>query len=489
MDFQDFVERMASLTCVVSVEKLEDGKYGKVRIVTGNKAYIDSIEHPMENMRMLTDKFTPNSEYTNYFTRDLNFEDACYRAAVLKKCVHAYAHPDRYDIWFNMTFMPLCPDDGNICYCTYTMEVDFEPNAERLSNVDSSVASSVLDTCIKLRGATDFVATMRDVIVDIRKLCKAESCYILLVDKVMQTCSVLCEDNEADDTRKSMKDVVDNGFYDVVSTWEDTISGSNCLVVKNESGMEVIRERNPVWYESLVASNVNTMILFPLKSGTRLLGYIHVIGFDAEDAGRIKETLEVTTFILGSEIANHLLVDQLKILSSRDILTGVLNRNEMNNYVERLSRERELGGNSTGVVFADLNGLKNVNDNEGHVAGDRLLKDAADSLREVFSDAYIFRAGGDEFTVIVNNVNEEELGLMVQKLRKVSKNYDKVSFAVGFCCVDKTTDIRMALRLADERMYEDKRIYYENHPEKRRSAYRDDYHYDCNSSGKKRDHK
>ena len=135
MNFQSFVDSIPTAACVVSVEKLESGRYGKVRIVSGNRPYLDTIERPAENLAMLTKKFIPNSEYTTYMTRDLNFEDACFNAAVNKKCLHAYAHPARYDVWFNMSFLPLFPDDGNICYCMYIMEINFKPDAKRLSNI------------------------------------------------------------------------------------------------------------------------------------------------------------------------------------------------------------------------------------------------------------------------------------------------------------------------------------------------------------------
>ena len=129
MDFQNYVNGFGAMTCVVSVEKLSGGGYGKIRIVTGNQAYLDSIENPAPGTELLTTKFVPNSEYTDYLTRDLNFEDYCYRAAVEKKCLHSYAHPERIDVWFNMTFLPVAHEDGNLCYCTYTMEINFEPSA------------------------------------------------------------------------------------------------------------------------------------------------------------------------------------------------------------------------------------------------------------------------------------------------------------------------------------------------------------------------
>ncbi|MBQ3889796.1 MAG: GGDEF domain-containing protein, partial [Lachnospiraceae bacterium] len=213
----------------------------------------------------------------------------------------------------------------------------------------------------------------------------------------------------------------------------------------------------------------------PLKARGEILGYIWACNFEAERAIRIKETLEITSFILASEIGNYLLLDRLKILSSMDLLTGVLNRNEMNNVVSELCAGTRAKGKSAGVVFADLNGLKTVNDEEGHQAGDDLLKRAACTLRTVFSDDEIFRAGGDEFSIIVTDISEEELAKKAEMIKTNSKDFEGVSFAVGYSQVQKAKDIRKALRKADENMYEDKRLFYEAHPEKRRGAHKDDF--------------
>lgn len=469
MDFQKLVDSMAAMTCVVSVEKREGGGYGDIRIVTGNRAYIDSIEHPMGDVVMLTTKFVPNSLYTNYLTKDLNFEDSCYRAAVEGKCLHAYAHPDRFDVWFNMTFLPLAAEEGNLRFCTYTMEINLNADSSRLSQISGNLASTVLEACIELRGTTDFKAAMNNVIKDVRKLCSAERCCILLLNREEKACTVLCEDLDAASSLTPMRELVDDSFYPTACSWESTISGSNCLIAKNEQDMEVVRERNPEWYQSLKNNRVSSIILFPLKFGTRLLGYIWATNFDAEKAPTIKEALELTTFILGSEISNHLLMDRLKVLSSRDMLTGVLNRNEMNNDVSRLM---DACGKPVGIVFADLNGLKTVNDRDGHDAGDQLLRDAVCALREVFHDEEIYRAGGDEFTMILLGATEEELARKAEQLRLAEKHYNKVSFAIGWHAEQSASSIQEALRIADQRMYEDKRKYYMDHPSVRGERYR-----------------
>ena len=468
MDLQSYVDGMGAMTCVVSVEDLGDGKYGKIRIVAGNEAYIDSIEKPAPGAELLVQKFEPNSEYTNYLTRDLNFEAACYRAAVERKCLHSYARPDRMEgIWFNMIFLPVNYEEGNLRYCTYTMEINFTPDSENLSSTAGETAAKVLETCIKLRSAKDFKETMNEVIEDIREICSAQSCVILLTDSYERKCSILCQSLLPDSGLRRMDDVLLDGFYEMTETWDDLIAGSNCIIVKNDQDFEVVKERNPAWYESITSENVKSIVLFPLKFRGDLLGYIWACNFAPEDAQKIKQTLETTTLIIGSEISNYLLVDRLKVLSSKDMLTGVMNRNEMNNYVDKLSEEEE-SENSVGVVFADLNGLKRMNDDYGHNAGDKLLKDAAKALEEVFKTEEIFRAGGDEFSIIIIGISEEELIRKVEEVREVSKKYDSVNFALGECYYADKRNVRLALKKADERMYEDKQKYYDKHPELKR---------------------
>ncbi len=466
MDFQKIVDGMSAKTCVISVETFPDGRYGNFRIVTGNRAYIDSLEHPVSGMEIFKTTFIPGSDYTDYLERDLNFEDFCYRAAVGKKCLHSYAKPDRMAMWFNMLFIPLSEVNDNTHYCLYMMETNEEADAREMSQISADTATSVLETCIRLRGTTDFKATMQDIIKDIRELCEAEHCCILEMEELERSCSVLVESFSENSPLLPMETYLNEEFYDIAESWSSTIAGSNCLIAKNEQDMEVVKERNPVWYESLTSAGASNIVLFPLKSRNQLLGYIWALNFNPERAGVIKETLEVTSFIIGSELGNHILLDRLRMLGSKDLLTGVMNRNEMNNYVDGLSHADEEEKTSVGVIFADLNGLKAINDLEGHNAGDILLKRAANILREFFDEEKIFRAGGDEFSVIVTDTTEEELDQKIEQIRNTCGVYDNVVFALGRAVEDDCRNVRMALRRADEDMYEDKHRFYKSNPDR-----------------------
>ena len=151
-----------------------------------------------------------------------------------------------------------------------------------------------------------------------------------------------------------------------------------------------------------------------------------------------------------------------------DMLTGVMNRNEMNNLVDEMTRESENVVKNVGVIFADLNGLKFVNDDYGHESGDTLLKDAAKVLSQVFPKDCIFRAGGDEFTVIIKGITREDLDQKISILRKNAEDYPHLSFAIGSHVEEDGRKIKQALKAADQNMYADKRKFYDEHPNRTR---------------------
>ena len=181
----------------------------------------------------------------------------------------------------------------------------------------------------------------------------------------------------------------------------------------------------------------------------------------------VKETLELVSFFLTAEVANHFFLERLEYLSNVDMLTGVYNRNCMNINVDELSLKLEFNPKPFTVAFCDLNGLKTINDNGGHDKGDKLLVYAADVLKEVFKDDKIFRAGGDEFTIISFSP-KFEFEEKIKFLREKACDPDWLYFAIGYYHDEDSGNLRLAMRYADEAMYKDKDKFYEMYPDKRR---------------------
>ena len=451
-DFRALCNGIHHTACVVSVEKLSNGP-GEIRIVDGNDAYRASFA----GEGYVSHDFVPNSIYTNYLVRNLNFEDYCYRSAVKKELLHSYAYPEYFKAWMHMLFIPLAYETEKLSYCLYIMEMSSEFNAELLASPRSDIYSKVLNTTIQLSNTGDFLTAVNNVTREIRKLCDAFFCCVLLIDETKEEMTVLGEDREPKDYPKSMADFMNKEFYNIVKTWDSVIdSNGDCLIVNDQRGMDYIKEKSPTWYQSIIENDVRSLVLFKIKSGNDRLGYMWVSNFKADDTPKIKEALEITTFVLGSQIANYLMLKQLTKLSSIDPLTGLYNRNKFNQHISEISESPDA---PTALIFLDINGLKKVNDQEGHLAGDDLIKRASNALITALGYEYIFRVGGDEFVVIYRNIDRDQIKDNISKIHKKAEE-NNVSFAIGYALTNKSKDIEKILKEADVNMYNDKRKFY-----------------------------
>ena len=452
VNFKQLCNCFKQTTCVVSIERKPNG-YGEIRIVDGNDAYTNSFK----GEGYIKHEFVPNSIYTDYLEKNLNFEEYVYRSAVKKELLHSYAYPEYFHTWMHMLFIPIEQETDKLSYCLYIMEMNNVFNPELLSTPSNDIYSKVLNTTLHLSNTADFKASLKNVTREIRKICNALFCCILLIDEQKKELKVLAEDRDLNSDKMAMKHYMDDSFYELVRSWDGVIaSNGNCVIVKDRSGMEYIKERNRPWYDSLVKNNVNSLVLFALKSGKDRIGYMWVSDFKSDDTPKIKEAMEITTFVLGSQIGNYLLVDKLTKLSSIDFLTGLYNRNRLNSYMNEIAESHDT---PTGLIFLDINGLKKVNDRDGHVAGDNLIRRAANTLIGVFPENDIFRVGGDEFVTILRDITEENIKEYIEKLHKRARKND-VSFAVGYAMTNNSKDIERILREADANMYEDKRKFY-----------------------------
>ena len=97
----------------------------------------------------------------------------------------------------------------------------------------------------------------------------------------------------------------------------------------------------------------------------------------------------------------------------------------------------------------------------GHLKGDALIKRAAHTLKSVFDTIPIFRSGGDEFIIILDDISEEEIIHYIERIKEESMKND-ISFAVGYSLKKSRKDVLKALKDADENMYIDKREYYKS---------------------------
>lgn len=143
----------------------------------------------------------------------------------------------------------------------------------------------------------------------------------------------------------------------------------------------------------------------------------------------------------------------------QDALTGFRNRKAYYKDIAMIEQNKEVSLRPVGVIFADVNGLKQVNDGLGHGAGDELISSVAKIIAAVFPEARKYRFGGDEFVILDFDIDKE---IFNEKIERLVKSWnDEYSASIGSVWLEHAKDFEKNVAVADERMYKDKSRYYE----------------------------
>ena len=152
-------------------------------------------------------------------------------------------------------------------------------------------------------------------------------------------------------------------------------------------------------------------------------------------------------------------------LAYRDLLTGVKNKTAYLEMVQNMEELTRLRRPQYAVVVFDMNDLKIVNDTMGHDFGDIYIINASKIICKVFKRSPVFRIGGDEFVVILENADYTRYAELLEQFEKEIDSYNenpintmKISVARGIAVYDEETDITYndVFKRADNAMYHNK---------------------------------
>ena len=250
------------------------------------------------------------------------------------------------------------------------------------------------------------------------------------------------------------KDNLQNVPPEVCGGWYRAFADDKCVVIDDT---EDVRTKNPLQYEMLKQQDISSITVVPLYEDGRVIGFYGVDNPPAESLHYISNMLQIMGHFMESLLKMRNLVKNLERMSYLDQLTQIGNRYAMVKYTEGMRP-----GESVGIVYGDITGLKRVNDAEGHEAGDHLILAASACMKEAFGDAYeLFRIGGDELLAICAGIGETEFRERVARLRKIMADYS-VNMAVGADWEkDSEAGVSVVLAAAETQMYKDKAAYYQ----------------------------
>ncbi len=245
-------------------------------------------------------------------------------------------------------------------------------------------------------------------------------------------------------------DTLQNIPLEVIDTWIKTFEETGTFYI---SSLDKEIDKNSDTYKILEMQNITSLIAVPLIENDTIIGFL---GIDNPKINYEDLTLlaSATFFILDS-IDRRETHEKLHRLSFEDTLTSVYNRNKFNHDIEEYHKKPV---KDIGIAYFDINGLKTVNDTQGHEAGDKLIKDSAIGINSVFTED-TYRIGGDEFVVITHPVEKDAFEQNIQKvIKKLAENGISVSYGTSWEESSKT--IEKQLSTADHLMYENKLLHY-----------------------------
>ena len=158
---------------------------------------------------------------------------------------------------------------------------------------------------------------------------------------------------------------------------------------------------------------------------------------------------------------------RLREESETDVLTGLPNRRAWNRHLAHEEARCRRYGDQAAVIMVDLDGLKAINDQQGHPTGDRVINRAAIAIAQAIRNCDICaRVGGDEFAVLLTRA-DENIADSVKRRIAANLKRQRIEASIGYARRDRQDTLQSTIEAADGAMYQTKRQRYRRMPARR----------------------
>lgn len=254
---------------------------------------------------------------------------------------------------------------------------------------------------------------------------------------------------------KPQIDKLQNLEANIIDRWLDDFKNQRCMILAD---IKTIKDTSPEEYKLLKMQNIKSLVAAPLDDNGTLIGFIGVDNVPKEKIEKSELFFTALSHFISSVMIRAQKEEQLRYMGYVDTLTNLYNRNK---FIHDTDSMKENNEGRIGIVYFDLNGLKEINDKNGHNAGDETLKNLADMIVEIFGEYKCYRVGGDEFVVICSDIAESDF---MKKIDTIAEHMDASDYsaAMGYSYSEAPRNIEKIVRDADEIMYKDKKFFYRN---------------------------
>jgi len=212
------------------------------------------------------------------------------------------------------------------------------------------------------------------------------------------------------------------------------------------------------------SENLEAVAVIPIRHDDSTIACMIIASHIHKEVPAFSRTaLETIAGQVGQAIARLLYEEKLRYFSMHDALTGLYNRAYFQEELLRLSKSREY---PITILSIDVDGLKPINDNLGHIMGDTLLKACGEVLRKsIRSSDLVARLGGDEFAIVLPRSDTSIGQKIADRIQTLIENYNRkhselplrVSIGIATAKSDKKP-LKEIYKEADDLMYKNKEI-------------------------------
>jgi len=242
-----------------------------------------------------------------------------------------------------------------------------------------------------------------------------------------------------------------------------------CLLLDRDIAEKTLKEGKSIWTKDVKEFDREATLTSFISSPIDKLGVLQVVSpeagaFTREDV----ELIEILTNHLTEEIKRIRLEKKLRDMAIHDPLTGTYNRYYFNEILSREIKRSKRYKYPIGFLMIDINRFKEVNDRFSHLLGDKVLKEVASLIkRNVRNTDIVVRFGGDEFLVLLLQVERKILNKIKERIKNEVKVWGKkthlidfpltLAIGVSFWYPGEKRKVEEVLKEADFKMYEDKK--------------------------------
>ncbi len=445
----DILYMLKDLPDACCIFKVMTDPFGTVKdmlFLFANEKYAQLVGRPSAEL-------IGSTYYDVVTNRDEDWIKFSYQAAILRQSTILRTYNTTYDKWFEFWAVPVYQKG----FCAFIIhDVTAAKHSEDDIALNTNTNSLVID-CATALSSAEFGKGIKKVLKLLGQELGADRAYIVEIDEGNKLREIHEWVSAANISKlPGKKDFEVNDF---ITMWNKQLANTNIVVVNDTTAIHKVNEDI---YENVLAGNIQRYALSALNDKKERLGFLVIDNYDGDLVLDVASAVETVGIFVSYELRNRKLTHEMMYLGSHDALTGIGNRYSLNQSLMILSEMSV----PVGVCYADINGLKVINDEKGHEEGDSIIKAIATSFASTFKKKYCYRIGGDEFIAIIPDIEEGKFNDLVDKFRAKNK---KANVAIGSVWSNDSKDIKTAIRNADQNMYDDKSKYYVNH-ERRHSV-------------------